>query len=288
MRKQTLLIIKSHCVRFPITARKFQGKMMAPYKFGSKLEPGQKALRYKPELPHIERKIRQRSWRQRFNPQTRLIIALASQILRSTKGSLSLASRQELMEKLVAEVRVCRRCRLWKYAKNPVPGEGNLSASLMLIGEAPGFREDAMGRPFVGAAGKILDELLYTINLERDDVYIGNVVKHRPPMNRDSAKDEIGACGPYLDRQIQIIIPKVIVTLGRHSTRYILSKVGTDFKGITEVRGRTYTIDLFGRQVKLIPTFHPAAALYNPRYKSAIEEDLLTAKMELEKISSDI
>jgi len=192
------------------------------------------------------------------------------------------------MEKLVAEVRVCRRCRLWKHAKNFVPGEGKLNASLMLIGEAPGFWEDVVGRPFVGAAGKILNELLSTINLERDDVYIGNVVKHRPPMNRDPVKGEIGACGSYLDRQIQIITPKVVVTLGRHSTRYILSKVGIDFKGITNVRGRTYTISLFGRQVELIPTFHPAAALYNPKCKSAIEQDLLTAKMELEKLSSDI
>lgn len=194
-------------------------------------------------------------------------------------------SKQELMDELVAEVRVCRRCRLWRHAKNPVPGVGSLDASIMFIGEAPGYWEDVKGRPFVGAAGKLLDELLSSIDITRDDVYIGNVVKHRPPMNRDPRSDEIEACAPYLDRQIQIIKPKIIVTLGRHSTRHILSKVNVEVRGITAVRGRIYNKELLNLQVKIMPTFHPAAALYNPRYRSALEEDFQRIKSELKRFT---
>ncbi len=186
------------------------------------------------------------------------------------------------MDEMVARIRDCRRCRLWKYAKNSVPGEGSLDASLMLVGEAPGNREDIMGRPFVGSAGKFLDKLLTSIGFKREDVYISNIVKHRPPENREPKADEIAACTPYLDRQIQIIEPEVIATLGRHSTRYILSKVNIDIDGLTAVRGRIYKEVLLGLQVKIIPTFHPAAVLYNPAYRSYLEEDFMKIKAELE------
>jgi DNA polymerase len=134
-------------------------------------------------------------------------------------------SKQELMEEVVSEIRICRRCQLWRTAKNPVPGEGSLDTSLMFIGEAPGYWEDSVGRPFMGAAGQLLDKLLASIGLKRDEVYIGNMVKPRPPDNRDPRRDEVEACTPYLDRQIMILKPSLILTMGRHSTSSIFSKV---------------------------------------------------------------
>ncbi len=190
-------------------------------------------------------------------------------------------AKKELMDKVVAEIKQCRRCSLYKYAKNPVPGEGNIDAFLMLVGEAPGHQEDVKGMPFVGRAGKLLDKLLLGIDVKRENTYISNIVKHRPPENRDPKADEIEACIPYLDRQIQIIKPKIIVTLGRHSTRYILSKAGIEGEGITEVRGRIYKERFLDLPVRIIPTFHPAAALYNPAYKSALEEDFQRIKKEI-------
>lgn len=187
------------------------------------------------------------------------------------------------MDGIVAEVSVCRKCRLWQYARNPVPGEGNIEASLMLIGEAPGNREDIQGRPFVGSAGKLLDNLLSGIGLRREDVFISNIVKHRPPENRQPKTDEIEACTPYLDRQIQIIEPAVIATLGNHSTKYILSKLNIEFDGITRVRGQVYRETLLGVQVRIIPTYHPAAVLYNPVYRISLEEDFQKIKRELEQ-----
>jgi len=194
-------------------------------------------------------------------------------------------SKQELMDELVDEVGQCRRCRLWERAKKAVSGEGSLDASLMFVGEAPGYWEDVKGRPFVGAAGRLLDELLSSIDLNRRDVYISNIIKHRPPNNRDPRKDEVDACSPYLDRQIEIIEPSIILTLGRHSARYVLSKVKVEMKGITEVRGGIYVGKLFGFQVRVMPTFHPAAVLYNPEYRSALEEDFQRVKKELETLT---
>ncbi|MDL5503946.1 MAG: uracil-DNA glycosylase, partial [Candidatus Methanoperedens sp.] len=126
-------------------------------------------------------------------------------------------------------------------------------------GEAPGNREDLAGRPFVGSAGKLLDRLIAGINLRREEVYISNIVKHRPPKNREPKADEVEVCTAYLDRQIQIIRPKIIATLGKHSTRYILSKVNIEVKGLTSVRGRAHKENILGLPVTVIPTFHPAA-----------------------------
>jgi uracil-DNA glycosylase family 4 len=122
----------------------------------------------------------------------------------------------ELTE-LYKDVAVCKRCGLYKTATKPVPGEGPENAKIMFIGEGPGWNEDQMGRPFVGAAGKFLDQLFASINLIRQDVYIANIVKHRPPNNREPAPDEITACSYYLDRQIALVQPQIIVTLGRFS-----------------------------------------------------------------------
>jgi len=193
-------------------------------------------------------------------------------------------SKQGLMERVVADIEACRRCELWRNRGNAVPGEGNLDATIMFIGEAPGYWENVKGRPFVGAAGKLLDETLKGIGLSRSDVYIANILKDRPPENRDPQPEEIQACAPYLDRQIEIIKPKAIVTLGRHSTAYILAKAGIEAVGITRARGKVYEAELLSLKVRVIPTYHPAAALYYPKYKDALEKDFQIIKDELEKL----
>ena len=186
------------------------------------------------------------------------------------------------MERIAVEVHACQRCELWRRRRNAVPGEGNLEAVVMFIGEAPGYWEDVKGRPFVGAAGKLLDELLLKAGLYRAEVYVTNVLKCRPPENRDPRPSEIQACTPFLERQIILIKPKLIVALGRHSTSYILQKMGFETGGITGVHGKVYDGELFGFKVHVVPTFHPAAALYNPKYKGALEEDFQIVKRELQ------
>ena len=188
------------------------------------------------------------------------------------------------MEEVATEVMACRKCGLWKKRKNPVPGEGDLDADILFIGEAPGYWEDVKGKPFVGSAGEILDELLSKIGLFRNKVYIANILKCRPPENRDPSVSEIKDCVPYLDQQIKIIRPKIIVTLGRHSTSYILSKCGLEAEGITKLHGKKYEVELLGLRVLVIPMYHPAAALYNPKYRSALERDFQLLRRELERL----
>ena len=193
-------------------------------------------------------------------------------------------SKEEL-SKINEEIAKCTRCRLSLYRTKPVPGEGNSCAKVMFIGEAPGRFEDLQGRPFVGAAGKLLTELLNDISLSREEVFITNVVKCRPPNNRDPREDEIKACSSFLERQIEIIDPDIIVTLGRHSTRYILGRAGYKVDSIMRVRGREFEILLEGRKRKALPMLHPAAALYNPRLKNLLEEDFRKLRKMLSKSS---
>jgi len=198
--------------------------------------------------------------------------------------SVQAVSKQDRLRSVEVEVKACRKCDLWKGRKNPVAGEGSPDAVVMFIGEAPGYREDLKGRPFVGAAGKLLDEMVSRIGLSRSEVYIGNVLKCRPPENRDPVSIEVKACTPFLDRQIRIIEPRLIVTLGRHSTLYILLKAGfKDVEGITRLRGKVYEADVLGLRVSVIPTYHPAAALYRGKYRSGLESDFQLLKLELEK-----
>jgi len=181
--------------------------------------------------------------------------------------------KEELMKKLEERIRNCRRCPLWELRTNPVPGAGSYDAEVMFVGEAPGYWEDQKGLPFVGRAGKVLDELLAGIGLERDEVYITNVVKCRPPNNRDPTEEEIRACSPYLDMQIDIIRPRVIVPLGRHSMRYILGKFGFPVEPISRLHGRAFEArTLFGK-VTVVPTYHPAAALYRPPLMEELKKD---------------
>jgi DNA polymerase len=170
------------------------------------------------------------------------------------------------LTELYKEITVCQRCELSKGRTHTVPGEGPEDAEIMFIGEAPGFHEDRQGRPFVGAAGKFLEELLASIGLKREGVYIANVIKCRPPGNRDPLSDEIEACEPYLDKQIELIQPKMIVTLGRYSmARYFPNA------SITRIHGQPKRI---GNRI-YYPMFHPAAALHQPKWRSAVEEDML-------------
>jgi uracil-DNA glycosylase family 4 len=171
----------------------------------------------------------------------------------------------ELTE-LYKEIAVCQRCILSQGRTKAVPGEGPEDATLMFIGEAPGFHEDRQGRPFVGSAGKFLDELLASIDLKREDVYICNVLKCRPPGNRDPLPAEIEACRPYLDRQIELVNPKMVVTLGRFSMARYFQKAS-----ISRIHGQPKR--MAGRIY--YPMFHPAAALHQPKYRAAIEEDML-------------
>jgi uracil-DNA glycosylase family 4 len=170
------------------------------------------------------------------------------------------------LSKLYEEIIVCQRCDLAQGRTKAVPGEGPEDADIMFIGEAPGFHEDRQGRPFVGAAGRFLEELLASINLSREEVYICNVIKCRPPGNRDPLVSEIETCQPFLDRQIELVKPRLIVTLGRFSmARYFPNAT------ISRVHGQPKRVG----EVIYYPMFHPAAALHQPRYRQDIEQDML-------------
>lgn len=193
-------------------------------------------------------------------------------------------SAEELLEAVAAEIAVCSRCRLSETRKKAVPGEGNVKSQVMLIGEGPGRNEDVEGRPFVGQAGKFLDTLLAEAGLVRSEVFICNVVRCRPPENRDPLPDEVEACTPYLNRQIALIKPKLIVPLGKHSAAYMFSRAKLPFGSITDVRGKLYPTRLWGMQMTIYPTFHPAAALYNGEYKNQLIEDFRLLGKELFRI----
>ena len=193
-------------------------------------------------------------------------------------------SRQGEIQKIAEEVRKCRKCSLWQTRRNAVAGEGNLNSPIVLIGEAPGYWEDVRGKPFVGAAGKILDEILERINLPRTKIFITNILKCRPPKNRDPRAAEVKVCASYLDRQIELIKPSLIVTLGRHSTAYVFSRMGMKSEGITKVRGQIFSSDFLDSKVCVLPTFHPAAALYNAQLREDIEHDFQVLKSELERL----
>lgn len=167
---------------------------------------------------------------------------------------------------LYQEIRSCQKCILSHGRTNAVPGEGPEDAGIMFIGEGPGFHEDRLGRPFVGAAGNFLEELLGSIGLSREDVYIANIVKCRPPGNRDPQPAEIEACRPYMDRQIELIRPRVIVTLGRFSMQRYFPGAS-----ISRIHGRPKRV---GNMI-YYPMFHPAAALHQPRWRPLVEEDIL-------------
>lgn len=184
------------------------------------------------------------------------------------------------MKKIKDEIVECQKCLLHKTRTLPVIGEGSHNAKIMFVGEGPGANEDRTGKPFCGAAGKILDELLESISLPRKEVYISNIIKCRPPGNRDPQKEEITACTPYLERQIRIIKPKVICPLGRHAMYFLMEKYGLKnrIESISKIHGQEFSIrDLF-REIKIIPLYHPAVAAYNINMKSILEKDFQVLK----------
>jgi uracil-DNA glycosylase len=182
---------------------------------------------------------------------------------------LSPAGRRSALEAYATEIAPCTRCRLAEGRTQVVFGTGDPDANLMFIGEAPGFHEDKQGFPFVGQAGKLLDKLLGGIGLAREDVYIANVIKCRPPGNRDPQPDEIEACEAHLFRQLELVEPRLVATLGNFATKLLTGKP----HGITRVHGRPQEATVGGRTVTLYPLYHPAAALYTPAMLRTLEED---------------
>jgi uracil-DNA glycosylase family 4 len=180
------------------------------------------------------------------------------------------AELSEALDALRREVEQSPCCQLFGSRTRFVFGEGDPAADLMFVGEAPGYHEDQQGRPFVGAAGKLLEELLASIGLRREQVYIANVLKCRPPDNRDPLPAEVAACEPYLWKQIEIIAPRVVCSLGNHATKLLSGKP----LGITKVHGRPQAVRIGSRMVHLYPIFHPAAALYTPAMMTTLREDV--------------
>jgi uracil-DNA glycosylase len=182
---------------------------------------------------------------------------------------------QEALDTLAEQISVCTKCELYKGRTHAVPGEGPTHAEIMFIGEAPGASEDKQGRPFVGASGRLLNELLVQAGVTREEVWITNVVKCRPPGNRDPQTDEIETCtSNYLENQIKIVNPSIIVTLGRHSLSRFIQKAK-----ITEIHGQMQKV---GKRF-VIPMFHPAAALHQERFKPLLLEDFAKLPQLLEE-----
>ena len=188
--------------------------------------------------------------------------------------------REEELKKIKEEVVACQKCSLYQERlKNnffPVIGQGNHQAKIMFVGEAPGLNEAKTGKPFCGRAGKVLDELLESVELEREEVYITNILKDRPNNNQDPLVEEIEACSSYLERQIEIIQPEIICPLGRYSMEFLMKKFGLseNIKGISQIHGQSFK----SGEITLIPFYHPAVAVYNPKMKEILKEDFKILK----------
>lgn len=173
----------------------------------------------------------------------------------------------------------CQKCPLYQTATNHVPGSGNPDSKIIFVGEAPGFFEDKQGLPFVGNSGKLLDKLLDSISLKREDVFICNILKHRPPQNRDPLPEEIKVCTPFLKSQIKIISPKIIITLGRFALDFFVKNVQ-----ISRIHGQILPIKWQGIDLTLIPVYHPSAGLRNGAMLSALKKDFKTIEEYIKKL----
>jgi uracil-DNA glycosylase family 4 len=187
--------------------------------------------------------------------------------------------RWETLDDVAQDVEACVRCRLASQRRNVVVGEGDIPSPVMFIGEGPGSEEDRTGRPFVGQAGMLLDGMIFALGFERRQVYIGNVVKCRPPGNRDPEDDEMAACAPYLERQIELVQPRVIVALGRVAARRLTGST----KPMSALRGRWTSY----RGIPLLPTFHPAYLLRSPAAKREVWQDLKAVRARLREGSPE-
>jgi uracil-DNA glycosylase len=188
-------------------------------------------------------------------------------------------TRREALVEVYSEASVCERCPLFETRTRVVFGSGNADADLIFVGEAPGAEEDRQGLPFVGRAGGLLSQLLEGIGLKREDVFIANVLKCRPPGNRDPQPDEIDSCRPYLEKQVELIQPRVIATLGNFATKLLTGNP----TGITKVHGVPQEHLLGGRWVYMLPLFHPAAGLRTPRVAEQLREDFVRIPELLEQ-----
>jgi uracil-DNA glycosylase family 4 len=177
------------------------------------------------------------------------------------------------MQEIASFIASCTRCDLCKTSTHVVVGEGSQDAAIMFIGEAPGYHEDKQGRPFVGKAGKILDELLSSIGLQRKDVFITNILKCRPPDNRNPLQSEIKACAGYLNHQIEYIKPRILIPLGSFASSFVFEKFGITNEKISSAHGKIFRKSTLYGEITIIPMYHPAAATYNPRMKVILEND---------------
>lgn len=183
--------------------------------------------------------------------------------------------RQKLMEELSAEVNGCRRCELWKTRHRPLVGDGPADAEILFVGESPGYHEDLQGRAFVGEAGKVLDILLKSINLNRSSIYITNVLKCHPPQDHNPTRQQIDSCKSHLRKQIEILRPKVIVTLGKFASREVFDMFNLEFTWISQLHGRILEAETDYGKTKIIPLFHPAVACYHTEKLSTLEQDFM-------------
>lgn len=182
--------------------------------------------------------------------------------------------KEVLWGNIKSEIATCRRCELHKSRTKAVPGEGNLYSRVVFLGEAPGRSEDEEGRPFVGAAGRLLTKLIESVGLKREEVFITNVVKCRPPGNREPKVEEISACSYFTDAIISLVNPMLVVTLGNYAGYYVFEmKGGVRWLGVGRMRGRLYKLEVLGQERAVVPTYHPAAALYNPQVLSILQKD---------------
>ena len=184
---------------------------------------------------------------------------------------MDLTEKQQKIEKIRNQISVCTRCALHKTRTHTVPGEGDVNADIMFIGEAPGRNEDIQGKPFVGRAGEVFDKLLSSIGISRQQIYLCNILKCRPPGNRNPLNSEIRACVGSLDLQIKVVNPKVIGTLGSFSTTYIFEKFKIPQEKISSVAGKIIDVETSFGHKKIIPVFHPAVAIYNVHKTDLLE-----------------
>ncbi|BDC36661.1 uracil-DNA glycosylase [Candidatus Methanoliparum sp. LAM-1] len=205
-----------------------------------------------------------------------MLIVLNLNIIKINNNTMDFTAKKIAFSKLENTIKRCTKCNLCKNIRNYVVGEGSLDSKSIFVGEAPGEKEDETGRPFIGNAGKILTKMLNKANLKREDVYITNILKCRPPNNRDPLIEEINSCAPYLIEQLEILKPKMIVPLGRYSTFFILNLFKCENTGrMIEERGRLHKLRVWDSDVFIIPTYHPAAVIYRKDLEKVFQEDIM-------------
>jgi uracil-DNA glycosylase family 4 len=186
--------------------------------------------------------------------------------------------KEERLEEIARQIRLCRRCGLCDGRLNAVPGEGDPESPVVFVGEAPGREEDEQGRPFVGFAGKLLDRLLEEAGLRREDVYIANILKCRPPGNRRPKSDEMRKCAQHLDAQLEVISPMIVAPMGNSAVVQMMKKYGLKRERIGRVHGEVLPVEASWGSVCLFPLYHPAAVLYNRRLQKELKKDLESLK----------